>query len=135
MNNKAPETYTEFIEEYLLHDALDCGISVSGFYDMTITEITAVRDSFLRKREIRRKDTADMVYRLSTLITNGTACVLNGDNKPIQFLDMFADLFEEESKVNEENKIKAQMEINKQHMKEFAQRVNRERLQTGGENK
>lgn len=76
-----------------------------------------------------------MVYRLSVLITNGIACIMSKDNKPIEFLDMFADLFEEESKVNEENKIKAQTEINKQHMKEFAQRVNRERLQTGGEDK
>lgn len=131
---KAPETYTEFIEKYLLDDALDCGISISDFYDMTIKEITKVRDSFLRKREIRRKDTADMVYRLSTLITNGTACIISKDNQPIQFLEMFADIFAEENKANEENKIKAQMEINKQHMKEFAQRVNRERLQTGGEN-
>lgn len=101
---------------------------------MTITEITHIRDSFLRKREIKRKYVADMVYRLSTLIANGTACVMNKDNKPIQFLEIFADLFEEESKINEENKIKVQMEINKQHMKEFAQRVNRERLQIGGEN-
>lgn len=131
---KAPETYTEFIEKYLLDDALDCGISVSDFYDMTIKEITKVRDSFLRKREIRRKDTADMVYRLSTLITNGTACIISKDNQPIQFLDMFADLFEEESKVNEENKIKVQMEINKQHMKEFAQRVNSLKTEIGGEN-
>jgi len=131
---KAPETYTEFIEKYLIDDALDCGINVSDFYDMTIKEITKVRDSFLRKREIRRKDTADMVYRLSTLITNGTACIISKDNQPIQFLDMFADLFEEESKVNEENKIKAQMEINKQHMKEFAQRVNSLKTEIGGEN-
>ncbi|MEG0133495.1 MAG: hypothetical protein RR891_06030 [Clostridium sp.] len=133
--NKAPETYTEFIEEYLLDDALDCGISVSDFYDMTIKEITKVRDSFLRKREIRRKDTADMVYRLSTLITNGTACIISKDNQPIQFLDIFADIFEEESKDNEENKINAQIEINKQHMKEFAQRINSQKYQIGGENK
>lgn len=131
---KAPETYTEFIEKYLLDDALDCGISVSGFYDMTIKEITKVRDSFLRKREIRRKDTADMVYRLSTLITNGTACIISKDNQPIQFLEIFADIFDEENKANEENKIKAQMEINKQHMKEFAQRVNSLKTQIGGEN-
>lgn len=129
---KAPETCTEFIEKYLLDDALDCGISVEDFYNMTIKEITKVRDSFLRKREIRRKDTADMVYRLSTLITNGTACIISKDNQPIQFLEIFADIFEEESKDNEENKIKAQMEINKQHMKEFAQRVNSQKI--GGEN-
>ena len=102
---------------------------------MTIKEITKVRDSFLRKREIRRKDTADMAYRLSTLITNGTACIISKDNKPIQFLEIFADIFEEESKTNEENKIKAQMEINKQHMKEFAQQVNSPKVQIGGENK
>lgn len=131
---KAPETYTEFIEEYLLDDALDCGIIVSDFYDMTIKEITKVRDSFLRKREIRRKDAADMVYRLSTLITNGTACIMSKDNQPIQFLEIFGDIFEEENKVNEENKIKAQMEINKQHMKEFAQRVNSLKTEIGGEN-
>jgi hypothetical protein len=131
---KAPETYTEFIEKYLLDDALDCGISVEDFYDMTIKEITKVRDSFLRKREIRRKDTADMVYRLSTLITNGTACIISKDNQPIQFLEIFGDIFEEESKSNEANKIKAQMEINKQHMKEFAQRVNSLKVQIGGEN-
>ncbi|MDM8312831.1 MAG: hypothetical protein SO128_00280 [Clostridium cadaveris] len=99
---------------------------------MTINEVTKVRDSFFRRREIKRKDTADMVYRLSTLITNGTACIISKDNKPIQFLDIFADLFREENKINEEKKIEAQMEINKQHMREFAQRIN---SQMGGEDK
>lgn len=129
--NNPPKTYTELIENYLLQDALDCGISVIDFYDMTITEITNYRDSFLRKREIRRRDSADMLYRLSTLISNGVACVLNKDNKPIEFLEMFGDLFKEESKRNEENKANIQMEINKQHMKEFAERINKQ--QTGGE--
>lgn len=99
---------------------------------MTINEVTKARDSYFRRREIKRKDTADMVYRLSTLITNGTACIISKDNKPIQFLDIFADLFLEENKINEEKKIEAQMEINKQHMREFAQRIN---SQMGGEDK
>lgn len=129
--HKKIETYTDFIENYLLQDALDCGISISDFYGMTIKEITLIRDSFLRRREIKRKDAADMVYRLSTLIMNGTACVMSKDNKPIQFLEIFGDLFEKENRINEENKIKAQMEINKQHMKEFAQRINKQ--MTGGE--
>lgn len=98
---------------------------------MTIKEITDYRDSFLRKREIKRKDSADMIYRLATLITNGTACILNKNNKPIEFLEIFGDIFEEESKINEENKAKIQMEINKQHMKEFAERINKQ--MTGGE--
>lgn len=101
---------------------------------MTINEVTKARDSYLRRREIKRKDTADMVYRLSTLITNGTACILSKDNEPIQFLDMFADLFEEENKANNEERIKAQTEINKQHMKEYAERIRKERAKTGGEN-
>lgn len=98
---------------------------------MTIKEITDYRDSFLRKREIKRKDSADMIYRLATLITNGTACILSKDNKPIEFLEIFGDIFEEESKINEENKAKIQMEINKQHMKEFAESINKQ--MTGGE--
>ena len=57
---------------------------------------------------------------------------MSKDNKPIQFLDIFADLFREENKINEEKKIEAQMEINKQHMREFAQRIN---SQMGGEDK
>lgn len=129
--NKPPETYTEFIEKYLLKDALDCGVSINEFYDMTIKELTDYRDSFLRKREIKRKDSADMIYRLATLITNGTSCILSSDNKPIEFLEIFGDIFEEESKINEEIKIKNQMEIHKQRMKEFAERVNRQ--MDGGE--
>lgn len=97
---------------------------------MTINEVTKVRDSFLRRRELKRKDIADMAYRLSTLITNGTACIMSKDNEPIQFFDMFGDLFQEENRINEENKAKAQLEINKQHMKEYAQSVN---SQMGGE--
>lgn len=110
---------------------MDCGISINEFYDMTIKEITDYRDSFLRKREIKRKDYADMIYRLSTLITNGTACILSKDNKPIEFLEIFGDIFEEESKINEKNKINIQMEINKQYMREFAERINKE--MEGGE--
>lgn len=110
----------------MLKDALDCGVSINEFYDMTISELTDYRDSFLRKREIKRKDSADIVYRLATLISNGTACVLNGENKPIEFLDIFGDIFEKESKIHEENRIKAQMEVNKQRMKEFAERVKKQ---------
>ena len=95
---------------------------------MTIKELTEYRDSFLRRREVKRKDSADMIYRLSTLITNGTACILSDKNKPIEFLDIFSDIFEEESKINEENKIKAQMEIHKQRMREFAERVNKQMI-------
>ena len=110
---------------------MDCGISVNEFYYMTINELTEYRDSFLRRREIKRKDSADMVYRLAILITNGTACILSEKSKPIEFLDMFGDIFEKESKINEENKKKAQMEINKQRMREFAERVNKQ--MNGGE--
>ena len=95
---------------------------------MTIKELTEYRDSFLRRREVKRKDSADMIYRLSTLITNGTACILSDKNKPIE---IFSDIFQEESKINEENKIKAQMEIHKQRMREFAERVNKQMI--GGE--
>lgn len=98
---------------------------------MTIKELTEYRDSFLRRREVKRKDSANMIYRLATLITNGTACILSDKNKPIEFLDIFADIFQEESKINEENKIKAQMEIHKQRMREFAERVNKQ--MNGGE--
>lgn len=98
---------------------------------MTIKELTDYRDSFLRKREIKRKDSADMIYRLAILITNGTACILSEKNKPIEFLDIFSDIFKEESKINEENKIKAQMEIHKQRMREFAERVSKQ--MNGGE--
>ena len=49
----------------------------------------------------------------------------------IKFLDIFSDIFQEESKINEENKIKAQMEIHKQRMREFAERVNKQMI--GGE--
>lgn len=129
--NKPPQNYTEFIEKYLFKDALDCGITVNEFYDMTIKELTEYRDSFMRRREIKRKDSADMIYRLSTLITNGTACILSEKNKPIEFLDIFSDIFPEESKINEENKIKVQMEIHKQRMREFAERVNKQ--MNGGE--
>ncbi|AYE35696.1 hypothetical protein [Clostridium septicum] len=100
---------------------------------MTINEVTKIRESFFRRREVKRKDTADMVYRLSTLITNGTACIMSKDNKPIEFLDMFGDLFSEEKKINEEKRIENQIEINKQHMKDFANRVNLQRK--GGEDK
>ena len=44
---------------------------------------------------------------------------------------MFGDIFEKESKINEENKKKAQMEIHKQRMREFAERVNKQ--MNGGE--
>lgn len=98
---------------------------------MTIKELTDYRDSFLRKREIKRKDEADMIYRLATLITNGTSCILSSDNKPIEFLEIFGDIFQKESKINEENKRKVQIEIHKQRMREFAERVNRK--MTGGE--
>ena len=120
------------LKSILFKDALDCGISVNEFYDMTIKELTEYRDSFLRRREIKRKDSADMVYRLAILITNGTACILSEKSKPIEFLDMFGDIFEKESKINEENKKKSsKWKFTNKRMREFAERVNKQ--MNGGE--
>ena len=96
---------------------------------MTIKEVSGVIDSFFRKRDMRRKDNADMIYRLSKLITNGVACVLSKDATPLQFYDVFQDVFPEEKERNNQAQINAQLEINKQNMKEFAERVNKERLE------
>ena len=99
---------------------------------MSIKEVLAVRKSFLRRREMRRRDIADMSYRLSVLIRNDIQCSLSREAEPIQFLDIYKDLFIDESIDREEQQIKAKLEVNKQHMKEYAERVNRERSKKGG---
>lgn len=113
----------------MLPDALDCSISISEFYNLTISEVELLRDSYIRRYNLKRKNVADMLFRLSQLITNGTSVILNGKKvKPLEFLDIFSDIFPEEVIARDNKKL----EIEKANMIAWAEAMNKKFTKEGG---
>lgn len=68
-----------------------------------------------------------MDYIFAKNIGINVASVLNTENKPISFTELYSFLYEEENKKLQEEKIKVQLEINKQQMINYANYINSKR--------
>lgn len=79
------------------------------------------------RKQAEMKDKALMNYTLAKNIAINVASVLNTENKPIAFTELYSFLFEEENKKLQEEKIKAELEINKQQMIDYAKYINSRR--------
>ena len=83
---------------------------------MTYGEIVDTIKAYNMRKQAEMKDKALMDYTLAKNIAINVASVLNTENKPIAFTELYSFLFEEENKKLQEEKIKAELEINKQQM-------------------
>lgn len=68
-----------------------------------------------------------MDYTLAQNIGINVSHVLNTENKILSFTEVYSFLFEEENKKLQEEKIKAEVEINKQRMIDYANYINSKR--------
>ena len=107
--------------------ALQSGISVSDFWDMTVGEVAETVEAINKKEEIKLKQQAIMDYTQAKTLISGIAALFSKDEEMLQIDQAYEWLFEKETKKIEEDKKNAQLEINKQRMKEYAEYVNKRR--------
>ena len=96
--------------------SLQCGISIFDFWEMTFGEVVDCINAYNNKKNNDLKEQAIMDYIQAQTIVNGIASMLSKENKQKTITEMYSFIFEEENKEQEEEKIKAQLEINKQGM-------------------
>lgn len=113
--------------------ALDCGVSVSSYWNMSLAEIRDCMESFERKHRMEFKQKVSELHVLAKDIAQYVSAVLNGSdgNPPPELWDYFPDLFGEEKKEANKRIQDHMMAVYKAQMQDYAYRHNRKR--DGGE--
>lgn len=104
---------SDYIDE-LYPIALDCDISPSLFWNLSVQEVFDLISSYERKEKRKQKQIAIDNYYLSTQIIEGISLILNGDenNTSLKMVwDYYPDLFKEEEKIH--NQIQEQDDLDK----------------------
>src|SRR5574344_1553390 len=94
---------------------------------MTYGEIIDSIKAYNNRKQAELKDRALMDYVLAQNIGINVAHVLNTENKIVGITEVYPFLFKEENKKIQEEKIKAEVEINKQRMIDYANYINSKR--------
>ena len=94
---------------------------------MTYGEIIDTIKAYNNRKQAEMKDRALMDYTLAQNIGINVSHVLNTENKILSFTEVYSFLFEEENKKLQEEKIKVEVEINKQRMIDYANYINSKR--------
>lgn len=100
--------------------ALECEISIFSFWEMTLEEIVQSIEAYGNRRKNILRERALMDYKLAQGIGLNVANLFDDENNVPEFVEFYAELFEEKNKKIQEQKRLNELEINKQRMKEFA---------------
>ena len=113
--------------------ALDCGITVREFWEMSLDEILDSRDSFSRNYERRVKDKLSNLHFLARDTAQQISAMLAGseDVSAPELWDYFPDLFGKEKIFADQKKREQEMAVYKAQMQDFAYRHNH--IRNGGE--
>lgn len=112
--------------EELLPVALQCGISILDFYDMTMIEVVKTIEAYQKKDKLRLQEKAYIAYQESQLISCFIGSMFKkGQTKLPTMYDAFGALFEEEIKQQE-------MEQDKARILAFVNRINDARKEQNG---
>lgn len=101
-------------------------MSIFLFWDMTFGEVVDYLKAYNKRQENKLKEKALMDFKLACAITKGVSCLFD-KNQNLSFDEIYKDIFIDEHEELEKTKIKAQVEINKQRMKDFANFHNKRR--------
>ena len=109
--------------------ALDCGIEIPAFWEMSVIEIQDYITSYERKYKQRLSE----LHFLSKDIAQYVNLVINGsdEHEPFELWDYFPGLFEKEREETEKRMQDRAMAAYKAQMKDYAYRHNHSRM--GGE--
>ena len=111
------------IIDNLLPLALQCGISIFDFYQMTIAEVQVVINAYFEKQKRELQQQASMVYAEASLTAMFVSRLISDKAKILTLYQAFPDLFKEEIK-GEEN---ARQKREKEALLQFVERHNKER--------
>lgn len=106
----------------LLPLALQCGISIFDFYDMTFAEVRIVINAYFEKQKRELQQTASMVYAEASLTAMFVGKLISEKAKVLTLYQAFPELFKEEIKAEE----KARQEEEKMALLKFVERHNKE---------
>lgn len=106
----------------LLPLALQCGISIFDFYDMTFAEVRIVINAYFDKQKRELQQTASMVYAEASLTAMFVGRLISDKTKVLTLYQAFPELFKEEIKAEE----KARESDEKQALLRFVERHNKE---------
>lgn len=111
------------IIDELLPLALQCGISIFDFYQMTFAEVQAVINAYFTKQKRELQQQASMTYAGASLTAMFVSRLISDKAKTLTLYEAFPDLFKEE--IEEEKKTRQERE--KEALLAFVNRHNKER--------
>ena len=117
-------TATELISE-LYPEALDCEISITDFWNLSVMEISDLMQSFKRKRDRQLKQELINGFAFAQNTAELIGRYLNEENTVRMPWDFFPDQFAEEKKQYEELEEKKQIERAKENGKAYAAELKR----------
>ncbi|HHG7937040.1 TPA: hypothetical protein ACPYFT_002024 [Streptococcus pneumoniae] len=106
---------------------LDIGGKPLDFWDLTVLEIREMIESYNRVKIQERKEKIIDSYILSRMITNHVSLLLSNDAKVVELWEYAPELFVEEQQAVEQERQRQALLLNKERMRDFAERHNRKR--------
>lgn len=108
-------------------DALDCGVPIRGFWNLSLAEISDMMESFKRKRDRELKQNLINGFAFAEHTAELIGQYMNSENKARNLWGFFPQLFAEEKKLYEEREAAQQLETAKENRKAYAAEVKRRR--------
>lgn len=109
--------------------ALENGIGVDDFWDMTIPEVVDTIKARMKQRENAQKDRLRLVHFLAKDVAQVFGS--DKDNPPKELWDFFPELFAEDKEEAEKANAEAEFALYKARMIDFALRHNNVRKEAG----
>lgn len=99
--------------------AIECGISINDYWDLTIGEIVQYFEAYRHKISVERQDKLYLSYQTALLTASFVSNSLNGQAQP-SFYELFPSLMSDEDKAKmEEEKKQKELEILKSQLTAF----------------
>lgn len=127
-----PQTLEEYIY-LLLETALDAGISVLDFWELTPLEVNKVIESRNRIKKVEAQERASFDYILASLIGRNIARVMDGKTQIPRVEEVYTDLFADRQEEIEAQEEARKVELFAARLKQFTQAHN-EKINKGAKN-
>lgn len=100
--------------------ALDCGISITDFWNLSVMEIFDIMESLYRKKKQEKKERLSEVFILAKSTAEHIGTYLNKENKAGMPWDFFPELFREEKAAYEKAVEEEELEKARERRRAYA---------------
>lgn len=111
----------------LYPNALDCGVPIEKFWDLSLAEISDMMGSFKRRRNNQLKQELINGFAFAQYTAECIGQYIHENNKVRQPWDYFPEMFVEEKKQYEEAEYERQLETAKENRRAYAAELKRRR--------